>query len=73
MKRIPDDELADLCERNGWPSVGQYLADGWSQEGATAYVVGVPPRYSDGEARWLQDYLELLHGPRVRQYHYYGG
>ena len=73
MKRISDDELAFICETEGWPSVGEHLAVGWSQEEATAYLVGQAPRFGDGQARWLQDYLEMLHGPRVRQYRYYGG
>jgi hypothetical protein len=70
MQRISDDELAELAEHNGWPSVRDRLL-GHTQEEATAYIVGQAPAYSDGEMRWFQDYLAFLHGPAVRQYRYY--
>ena len=73
LERITDAELAELCDRNGWPSVGERLASGETQAEATAYLVGEAPIYDDGEARWLQDYLESLHGPAVRRYRYSGG
>jgi hypothetical protein len=72
-EHISDAELADYCEKDGWPFVGEQLAAGMTQQEATAYLIGEAPMFSDGEARWLQDYLEFLHGPAVRHYRYYEG
>ena len=62
LERISDDELAELCDSNGRPSVRENLAQGQTQEQATAYFVGEPALYDDGEGRWLHDYINrVLH------------
>lgn len=70
LARIDDRELADICDRNGFPSVGDRLAIGQTQEQATAYMVSSASSfYNDGEGQWLKAYVSKLHnlelaGPR---------
>lgn len=69
--RIPDSELAELCDENGFPSVADRLASGETQEEATAYMLGVPIGepdddcgpyfYDDAAGRWLAAYIAWLH------------
>jgi len=62
LERISDAELTVLCDSNGCPSVGDRLAQGQSQEQATAYLVRQPALYDDSEGRWLHDYINrVLH------------
>ena len=67
MERISDTELAELCDRNGFPSVGDELAAGKTQEAATDYMVGrsfdeeYGYPYEDAEGHWLREYVEWLH------------
>lgn len=73
--RISDDELARICDEEGFPSVGDELAQGKTQEEATEYMVGVPVGGSDDDTcyyddvggRWLKEYVEQLHQPRCAQ------
>lgn len=71
LVRFSDDDLAYMCDEEGWPSVGENLAAGMTQEEATKYLIGQAPFYSDRQARYTQDYLAMLHGPSVRRYRYY--
>jgi hypothetical protein len=64
FERITNRLLADYCEHNGYPSVGENLAAGQTQEEATAYLLDQPPWYDDGEGRWLADYVRALHGQK---------
>jgi hypothetical protein len=57
---ITRQELADMLERAGYHTASGDVLDGRDIREATEYVSGI--RYDDGEARWLSDYLDTLHG-----------
>jgi hypothetical protein len=61
IEAISDKDLGEIAERNGHPSVAESLALGRTQAAATAYIVGDPPRFRDGEGRWFVAYIEWLH------------